>query len=74
MARQKLSPQEFVEDFDVNVPDFDLAHDVVGYLDEAQAPGVVAAARRYLQAGEDFDAELAKAGIRDSIDDLVSKV
>jgi hypothetical protein len=74
MARQPLSPQEFVEDFDVHVSDVDLAHDIVGYLDAAQAPGVVAAAKQLLQAVEDFDAALAHAGIRDAVYDLTSKV
>lgn len=75
MARPKLSPQEFREDFDVhNYTDFQVAHDVIAHLDETRAAEVVQAARKLLEAGREFDAALGRAGIRDPLEDLTSKI
>ena len=66
MVRRKLTPAEFREDFGVrSFTDFDLVHDVIAYVDEAQGGDVVLAARRLLQACRDFDEALLRAGIRD---------
>ena len=65
MAAQKLTPEEFREDFGgAYMDDFTLAHEVVQCLDPATGASLVQAARAFLEAQRLFDEALVAAGIR----------